>query len=493
MATAKKTRDQIISDYGLNASNFSSHDMDMYDTNPNAFEGIASNKRAYAKAQAAGDTAGMKQANDNANRIRSTYSQYTGGTDGMTYTPSPKYELDKPTYTSAYQGQINSALDKIMNRGEFSNKDYDLDSDPVWQAIQKKYRYEGDLAYQDALAGAAGKTGGYASSADKYNAQMAQNAYMQQMNNYIPELYEAAYNRYLNETKNMNDRLQLLRDMEATDYGRYRDDVGDWERTRDYYNNNHMWQTERDDKLMQAAYENAMDKFKTTGVADSSIADALKIAAGTKTADYDISQQKINNEERWNEDASKQGWAKISQNQQTIDSDIKAQEVGQAIEIAQQYGYVPNESIAAILGVAVGTPTSDAKFKQLSYDLDKYKAEKQVDYQNRSLAQDNEQFLKSLALDKAKFEENKRQFNDEMGYKNAQAVNDNQYRYDALNYENNLVKNVPEMYSEMMMSGNPEQWLNENAKIMTDAELQALLDIINKNKSSSGAASILSK
>lgn len=494
MATAKKTWDQILNEYSdISPTSISSHDMELGRTNPIAGEGIMSNKRAYAKAQAAGDTAGMKQANDNANRIRSTYSQYTGGTDGMTYTPSPKYELDKPTYTSAYQGQINSALDKIMNRGEFSNKDYDLDSDPVWQAIQKKYRYEGHLAYRDAIAGGASKTGGYASSADKYNAQMAQNAYMQQMNNYIPELYEAAYNRYLNETKNMNDRLQLLRDMEATDYGRYRDDVGDWERTRDYYNNNNMWQTERDDKLMQAAYENAMEKFKTTGVADSSIADALKIAAGTKTADYDISQQKINNEERWNEDASKQGWAKIAQNQQTIDSDIKAQEVGQAIEIAQQYGYVPNESIAAILGVAVGTPTSDAKFKQLSYDLDKYKAEKQVDYQNRSLAQDNEQFLKSLALDKAKFEENKRQFNDEMGYKNAQAVNDNQYRYDALNYENNLVKNVPEMYSEMMMSGNPEQWLNENAKIMTDAELQALLDIINKNKSSSGAASILSK
>ena len=154
MATAKKTWDQILNEYSdISPTSISSHDMELGRTNPIAGEGIMSNKRAYAKAQAAGDKAGMKQANDNANRIRSTYSQYTGGTDGITYTPSPKYELDKPTYTSAYQGQINSALDKIMNRGEFSNKDYDLDSDPVWQAIQKKYRYEGDLAYQDALAG----------------------------------------------------------------------------------------------------------------------------------------------------------------------------------------------------------------------------------------------------------------------------------------------------------------------------------------------------
>ncbi|MDY3792579.1 MAG: hypothetical protein SOZ56_08920, partial [Oscillospiraceae bacterium] len=209
------------------------------------------------------------------------------------------------------------------------------------------------------------------------------------------------------------------------------------------------------------------------------------IAAGTKTADYDISQQKINNEERWNEDASKQGWAKIAQTQQTIDDD-------RYFDIWKTLGYA-TEEVAARLGVPVGTSTSDVLFKQKEYEHEEKKLAAQVDYQNRSLAQNDRQFYQNLALDKAKFEENKRQFNDEMGYKNAQAVNDNQYRYDALNYENNLVKNVPEMYSEMMMSGNPEQWLNENAKIMTDAELQALLDIINKNKSSSGAASILSK
>ena len=207
----KKTKEQIMADYGLNASNYSSQDLATYDTNPNAFIGISSNKAAYNRAKAAGDTAGMKQANNNANRIRSTYSQYTGGVDGLTYTPSPKYELDKPTYTSAYQGKINDASDKVLNRGEFSNENYNLKNDPVWQSLSKQYKYHGDLAYQDAIAGGAGKTGGYASSADKYTAQMAQNAYMQELNGFIPQLYEAAYNRYLNETKNMNDRLQLLR------------------------------------------------------------------------------------------------------------------------------------------------------------------------------------------------------------------------------------------------------------------------------------------
>ena len=152
---------------------------------------------------------------------------------------------------------------------------------------------------------------------------------------------------------------------------------------------------------------------------------------------------------------------------------------------------MPNESIAAILGVAVGTPTSDAKFKQLSYDLDKYKAEKQVDYQNRSLAQDNEQFLKSLALDKAKFEENKRQFNDEMGYKNAQAVNDNQYRYDALKYDDTRLADLPEVYYGFMNAEDPTKWLNENAQNITAPVLQKLLEIINKNKASGGAASLL--
>lgn len=488
----KKTKEQIMAEYGLNASNYSSQDLATYNTNPNAFIGISSNKAAYNRAKAAGDTAGMKQANNNANRIRSTYSQYTGGTDGLTYTPSPKYELDKPTYTSAYQGKINDALDKVLNRGEFSNENYNLKNDPVWQSLSKQYKYHGDLAYQDAIAGGAGKTGGYASSADKYTAQMAQNAYMQELNGFIPQLYEAAYNRYLNETKNMNDRLQLLRDIEAADYGRYRDDVSDWEKTRDYYNNNYMWQTERDDKLMQAAYENAMNKFNITGVADSNVADVLKMAEGTQTAD-----------ERWKADSSKQAWTKIN-------NDGQAQSIENAVKISNIMGFVPQQ-FAEVLGVDAGTPTSDDKYKQREYELAKYKAEKDVEYNNKRLEQDNnqfesemgykyeqmindnkyrneslkqnnEQFLQNMALDKAKFENDKNNYETEFNYRKNRDLADDTYRNKALTYEDTRLENFPEVYAEMMSSENQKQWLSENAKYISAPVLDKILEMIYSKK-----------
>lgn len=463
MASVKKTKEEIMAEYGVSPSAVSSHDMKLYDFSPQAFESVIANKNAFAKAQAVGDKQGMRTANDNANRVRSTYSQYTAGSDGMGYTVSPKYELNKPTYTSAYQGKLDSALNKVLNRGEFSNEDYDLKNDPVWQSLSKQYKYHGDRAYSNALAGGAGKTGGYASSADKYTAQMAQNAYMQELGGFIPQLYEAAYKRYADETKNMSDRLQLLRDIEAADYGRYRDDVSDWEKTRDYYNKNYMWQTERDDKLMQAAYENAMNKFTTTGVADSNVADVLKMAAGTQTADYNLAQQKINNEERWNEDASKQGWAKINNDERwnadssnqawakidnetrRIESDEQAQNIANAVKVSEAIGAVPPQ-YAAILGVSAGTPTSDARFKKIAADVDRYNAETSRITANENIRKNKaSEQVKQAELD---FEKSSKQAeNEEKVKKNAKESLDD----------------VPKEYYEMMNAESPEKWLADNS------------------------------
>lgn len=474
MATAKKTREQIISDYGLKKSNFSQKDLDLYDTNTDAFESISSAKREWNKANASGDTDGMKKANDSANRVRSTYSQYTGGDDGLAYNISPKYETDKPTYSSGYQDMINAALEKVQSRGEFSNKDYDLDTDPVWQSYKSKYEREGDLAYRDALAGNSARTGGIANSAALSAAQQAKNSYNAALTDVIPQLYEAAYQRYENETNRMNERLQLLRDMEATDYGRYRDDMSDWEKTRDYYNNNYMWQTERDDNLKQAAMDMAMNKWQTGGVANDDIAQLLGIQSGMRTADYDIAQQQIDSNNKWNEDSSNQSWAKIAQSQQQIDDN-------RAMEIWEMYGYATPE-VAQRLGVPEGTSTNDVLFKQKEYELDKYKAEQQVNYQNAS-----------LALDRDKYQTSIDQFNQEMAYKNAQSENDKNYRYDALKYDDTRLENLPEMYTEMMSAEDPKAWVNENAKYMSSATMQYLLNLIygSNKKTSSGAASVL--
>ena len=76
-----------------------------------------------------------------------------------TQAPAPTpIALPKPDYSAKREQEI-SMVEKYYN------------------SLISKYRYEGDLAYQDALAGGASKTGGYASSADKYNAQQAKAQY----------------------------------------------------------------------------------------------------------------------------------------------------------------------------------------------------------------------------------------------------------------------------------------------------------------------------
>lgn len=189
------TYDDFLKAYNNSGIGFSDADMQLAQKNPNAGMGLIDAKVRYNQAKTAAERA---KYNQQAESIRSLYGGYLGGSDGWGYTPvdSPNDYVapEKPTFS------------------------YDLESDPVWQAYRKQYTREGQRATQDALGAAAASSGGIPSSYATAAATQAGDYYAAQMSDKVPELYQQAYNRYLNELSQWNaDR--------SFGYGQYIDEL----------------------------------------------------------------------------------------------------------------------------------------------------------------------------------------------------------------------------------------------------------------------------
>ena len=133
---------------------------------------------------------------------------------------------NKPgAYQSPWQDQLNEVLQKIMNREEFS---YDLNGDALYQQYKDQYSNKGQMAMMDTMGQAAALTGGYGSSYAQNVGQQAYQGYLQQLNDRVPELYQLAMNQYNQEGQTMYDQASMLGTMENQEYGRYRDQVSDY-------------------------------------------------------------------------------------------------------------------------------------------------------------------------------------------------------------------------------------------------------------------------
>ena len=166
---------------------------------------------------------------------------------------------NKPSaYDGAYDEEINSLLKKILNRDDFS---YDVENDPLYKQYAAMYRREGDRAMRETMANAAASAGGMNSYAITA-AQQAQNYYNSQLNDKIPELYQLAYEMYLGDKESQVQDLGLLQQMDATQYGRYRDTMNDFYNDKSFaygvYNDavqQGNWQTNYDNSNLWATRE----------------------------------------------------------------------------------------------------------------------------------------------------------------------------------------------------------------------------------------------
>lgn len=152
-------------------------------------------------------------------------------------------------YNSQYQSYINDYMGRIANREPFN---YDYTTDAKYQAYQREQMRLGQRAMRDTAAQAATLTGGYGNSYGTTAAASMYNQYAQQAANMIPQYEELAYNRWRDEGQDMYNRLAMYQQADATDYGRYRDRVGDFQAMLNYYTG-----------LADTAYDRGANRYNT--------------------------------------------------------------------------------------------------------------------------------------------------------------------------------------------------------------------------------------
>ena len=136
-----------------------------------------------------------------------------------------------PDYYDAYSQNIDKMLNEILNRDKFS---YNAEEDPLYQQYREQYNREGARAMEDTLGQVSARTGGLASSYATTAAQQANQYYSQQLADKIPELYQLAYQMYLDDIDMKVQDLGLLRDASDSTYNRYRDTLDNWYKDRDF-------------------------------------------------------------------------------------------------------------------------------------------------------------------------------------------------------------------------------------------------------------------
>lgn len=146
-----------------------------------------------------------------------------------------------PSFSSDYDSTIAELYDKIVNRQPFK---YDYASDPLYGQYRESYTQQGKQAMRDTMGQAAALTGGYGSSYGQAVGQQQYDAYLQRLNDVLPELYGMARDVYADEGNVLNTQLSLAGAMRDAEYNQFRDAVGD-----DQFDK--AWELEQADALAQ--------------------------------------------------------------------------------------------------------------------------------------------------------------------------------------------------------------------------------------------------
>ena len=167
-----------------------------------------------------------------------------------------KYEV--PAYNDTYRQQMNDTYNAITNRQPFT---YDVNGDALYQQYRDKYIQGGKMAMKDTMGQAAALTGGYGSSYGQAVGQQQYDAYLQNLNDVIPQLYDTAYQRYRDQGNDLEKQYAMLGELSADEYNKYRDQMSD-------YRYNQEWQAQQDAvaySKQQDAYNRMYNMIMTTG------------------------------------------------------------------------------------------------------------------------------------------------------------------------------------------------------------------------------------
>ena len=159
---------------------------------------------------------------------------------------------------------MQDALKALQNRKKFS---YDVNSDALYQQYKDKYVQQGKQAMQDTMGQAAALTGGYGSTYGQAVGQQQYNAYLQNLNDVVPELYQLALERYNMEGDDLKTQYSLLADQYQQEYGRYRDMLSDWQTDRSFLSGRYDSERNLDYGMWGDARDFAYQDYRN-GIAD---------------------------------------------------------------------------------------------------------------------------------------------------------------------------------------------------------------------------------
>lgn len=171
----------------------------------------------------------------------------------------------KPTYDGKYDTMLEDSYNNIVNREPFK---WDANTDDFYKAYEQRYTDLGQKAMKDTMGQAANLTGGYGNSYAQYVGNAAYNDWMDALMEKSVQLEQRAYDRYMDAGNQLVQQFGLLSNLRDNDYGRYRDDVSDYNYNlallqayeaenyaRAQYNNNLRIQAE------QTGYDRARDEL----------------------------------------------------------------------------------------------------------------------------------------------------------------------------------------------------------------------------------------
>lgn len=127
------------------------------------------------------------------------------------------------SYQSKYQSKLDELYDQIVNKKDFK---YDLNADALYNQYKDQYSVLGKTAMMDTMGQAAALTGGYGNSYASTAGNQAYQAYLQQLNEQVPQLYQLALDKYNADRQDLYNQAGLTQDLENAAYGKWVDEYG---------------------------------------------------------------------------------------------------------------------------------------------------------------------------------------------------------------------------------------------------------------------------
>ena len=138
----------------------------------------------------------------------------------------------KTKWTDKYE----EAMNNYLNREDF---EYDVDQDPLFQQALASAMNSGKSAMQDTIGQASALTGGYGSTYATSAGNQAYNAFIEDAYNNLPEYYNMALQAYQAEGQEMYNQVAMLGEADANEFQR---EYTEWQASFD--NANNLWNQE---------------------------------------------------------------------------------------------------------------------------------------------------------------------------------------------------------------------------------------------------------